>query len=285
MCLSYRGIVRRFAWLLLCLSVIAPSAAADEASEMRKQVVGTMLLTGRLVVAADGAITAHAIDQSGKVPPEVLRHVARYIPRWRVTRTGGGAGEKRFSVRVMAAPRGDGNFALSLVGASIVKNWNTEETIAIDGRLKRPDYPRSHGRAGVTGTVYVLVRLGRDGKVEDLITEQVNLNLVGAPAEVAQARADFAAHTAAAARQWKFRLPKLGSLAGKPFLVARVPVVYSLGRQAPDYGEWEYYVPGPRRVAPWVEWDDMMIAAGEAGVPQLLGEEPLLETPLEPPSG
>lgn len=259
-------------------------AEVVETGDLRNQVVGSMRLTGTLVVGADGAITAYAIDHSEKVPPEVLRHVARYVPRWRVVKSDGGAGNKRFGVRVMATPRGDGLFALSLVGASIMEKQRPEEEIVADGRLKRPSYPRSLGGIGVSGTVYVAAKVGRDGEVEDFVTEQVNLNFVGTPAEVAQARADFAAHTAAAVRQWKFRLPKVGPYAGQPSLVVRVPVGYIIKRLG--YAEWEYYVPGPRRAVPWVQVEDgMALGAGEAGVPQVLGMGPRMETSLEPPAG
>lgn len=257
-------------------------AGVVETGDLRNQVVGSMRLTGTLVVGADGAITAYAIDHSEKVPPEVLRHVARYVPRWRVVNNS--AGNKRFGVRVTATPRGDGLFALSLVGASIMEKQRPEEEIVADGRLKRPSYPRSLGGIGVSGTVYVAVKVGRDGEVEDFVTEQVNLNFVGTPAEVAQARADFAAHTAAAVRQWKFRLPKVGPYAGQLSLVVRVPVDYIIKRLG--YAEWEYYVPGPRRAVPWVQQEDgMALGAGEAGVPQVLGMGPRMETSLEPPAG
>ncbi|WP_163839255.1 hypothetical protein [Pseudoxanthomonas sacheonensis] len=260
------------------------SVGVVETGDLRNQVVGSMRLTGTLAIGADGKITGYAIDHSEKVPPEVLRHVARYVPRWRVVKKDGGAGNKRFSVRVMATPRGDGYFALSLVGASIMEKQRPEEAVVADGRLRRPQYPRSLGHIGVSGTVYVVAKVGRDGEVEDLVTEQVNLNFVGSPAEVAKARADFAAHTAAAVRQWKFRFPKVGPLAGQPYLVVRVPMVYVT--KWPGYAEWEYYVPGPRRAVPWVQQEDgMALGAGEAGVPQVLGMGPRMETSLEPPAG
>lgn len=266
------------------LALAQEPAGVVETGDMRNQVVGSMRLTGTLVVGVDGAITAYAIDHSEKVPPEVLRHVARYVPRWRVIESGG-AGNKRFSVRVMATPRGDGYFALSLVGESIMEKQRPEEAITIDRPRKRPSYPHSLARIGVSGTVYVVVKVGRDGEVEDFVTEQVNLNLVGTPAEVVKAQADFAAHTAAAVRQWKFRWPEAGPNASQPYLSVRVPVDYILNKRL-GYAEWEYYVPGPRRTASWVQQEDgLALGAGEAGVPQILDMGPRIETSLEPPAG
>lgn len=286
--------MKRGGWWVLVLAIgmftVASLASAQEPAgvvetgDLRNQVVGSMRLTGTLVVGADGAITAYKIDHSDKVPPEVLRHVARYVPRWRVVKSDNSAGNKRFGVRVMATPRGGGLFALSLVGASIMERQRPEEGITIDGPRKRPSYPRSLARIGVSGTVYVAVKVRRDGEVEDLVTEQVNLNFVGSPAEVIQARAKFAGHTAAAVRQWKFRFPEAGPYAGQPYLVVRVPMQYITERF--EYAQWEYYVPGPRRAVPWVQQEDgMALGAGEAGVPQVLGMGPRMETSLEPPAG
>lgn len=256
-------------------------AAIEHAERMRGQVVGSMRLSGTLVVAADGAITAYAIDRPEKIPPPVLQHVARHVSHWRVIRPEDHAGEKRFSVRVMATPQGNGDHALSLVGASITRKGKAEEDIAVVSRPRRVQYPRAYREVGVGGTVHVALKVGRDGKVQDLATEQVNLDFVGTPSEVVQARADFAAQTAAALRQWSFRMPVAGPFAGAPYVVTRVSVHYTV-KPALGYGEWEYYIPGPQRAAPWIEQEGLAaIGVGEAGVPQLVGVEPRLEM-LEP---
>lgn len=102
-----------------------PPGAAEIAA-LRKQVVGSMRLTGTLAVGPGGTVTSYAIDHSEKIPPEVLRHVARSVPSWRVVKSGG-EDNKRFAVRVMAIPRGDSNLALSLVNASVNEKQNPEE--------------------------------------------------------------------------------------------------------------------------------------------------------------
>lgn len=275
--------------LLLAAAATAstPTTASGDAdrdvhvARMRAQVVGTMVLTGTLAIAADGGVTGYTIDRADKVPPQVMQHVARYVPHWRVKDAGGIESRKRFGVRVMATPQGDGNFALALVGASIMEPRDPERDIAREGRFMRPEYPRAHAGDGVSGTVYMILRVERDGRVHDLAAEQVDLDFVGAPMEVAQVRADFAAHTAAAARQWRFRLPAAGPLSTEPYLVVRVPVHYSM-KARPAYGAWEYYVPGPRRSVPWATQDSLALGAGDAGALELLGVGPRLETPLQP---
>ena len=279
---SWGSILATAIFIVAELASAQEPVASIEADRMRNQIVGSMRLTGTLAVTEGGTISGYVIDHSEKVPAEVLQHVVRFLPRWRVMGTET-AGNKRFSVRVMATPRGDGYFALSLVGASINEKQHPDEAVVADGRLRKPDYPRALGRIGVSGTVYAAAKIGREGEVQDLVIEQVNLNFIGSPAEVAKARADFAAHTAAAVRQWRFRVPKAGPYLDQPYLVVRVPVDYVAKRRA--YAEWEYYVPGPRRALPWLHDDGMALGAGEAGVPQVVGMGPRIQTSLEPPAG
>ncbi|RYZ73911.1 MAG: hypothetical protein EOP91_03890 [Lysobacteraceae bacterium] len=272
---------------LLCVMILlAATATASEVAALRKQVVASMRLTGTLAIDAEGSVTGYAIDQPGRVPPEVLGHLARNVPRWKLVQApaAGEATSLPFSVRVMAAPREAGLFELSLVGATIRGKRGPGEEVVVRGGLRRPEYPRAVARlAKVTGTVYVVLKVGRRGAVEDLVIEQVNLDFVGEPAQVAQVQAEFAAQAAAAARHWKFKLPVAGALAAEPFLTVRVPVRY-VADMLPRYGQWEYYLPGPRRVAPWMQ-EDIAVGAGEEGVPELLGAGPRLLTPLEPPAG
>lgn len=257
---------------------------AQEIAMVRSHVVGSMRLTGRLTVASDGAVTAYRLDSPHKVPPEVQHHLTKYVPRWRVAAGDEGAGEHRFSVRVMAIPQLPGQYALSLAAASITEASTPGADIAFEGRVSKPRYPRSHGPRKTSGTVYMLVKVARDGTVMDLMAEQVNLDLVGTRADVAQAHADFAATTAAAARRWVFRYPTSGPFADHPFVSVRVPVMYRGDRRL-EYGEWEYYIPGPHRMPPWLREEDITLGAGTPDVPQLLGVGPRILAPLEPPAG
>ena len=240
-----------------------------------------MVLTGTLVVSDDGTITAYAIDRAAEVPAEVLRHIGRSIPDWRVKGADGMPEKVGFSVRVVALPHGSGRHVLSLAGASIRTARDRDQEPTVAGRLKRPEYPRSHVAKGISGEVVMIVKLGRDGGVEDLVAEQVNLDVVGPADEVAQIRADFSAHTAAAARRWKFRMPVKGPLADEPYLSVRVPVTYDT-KPRPGYGQWMYYVPGPRRPMPWTTMDGLALGAHESNSLELVGLGPWLETPMEP---
>ena len=253
--------------------------AAQAGNPMREQVVGAMVLTGTLVVSDDGTITAHAIDRVAEVPPEVLRHLGRSIPHWRVKGADGTHDELRFSVRVVALPQGSERHVLSVAGVSIRMARDRDQEPTVAGRLKRPEYPRSHVAKGIGGEVVMIVKLDRNGSVEDLVAEQVNLDVVGPADEVAQIRADFAAQTAAAARRWKFRMPVKGPLADAPHLSVRVPVTYDT-KPRPGYGQWMYYVPGPRHPMPWMKIDGLAFGAHEADSLELVGVGPRIETSL-----
>ena len=106
---------------------------------------------------------------------------------------------------------------------------------------------------GVRGTVYVVARIGRDGRVEDAVAEQVNLKVVDSDAGMTQWRNSLAKSAALGARKWTFKPPTQGDEVGRPFWLVRVPVDSVLHDEEPvPYGQWEAYIPGPRQSTPWM---------------------------------
>lgn len=123
-------------------------------------------------------------------------------------------------------------------------------------QMRPPTYPELAARSNVSGLVCVVARIGRDGRVEDAFTEQVNLNTVGSEAQMTRFRALFAQSTLATARQWQFAPPTQGPYADEAHWLVRVPVAYTLKRDKPSaYGHWNLYIPGPRQRAPWIDAD------------------------------
>ena len=91
-----------------------------------------------------------------------------------------------------------------------------------------PRYPDEAARSGVAGTVYLLVRVGRDGKVEDVVAEQTNLKVVAKERDMNAFRGMLERASVAAARRWMFAPPKAGPGANEDHWVVRVPVDYRL---------------------------------------------------------
>ena len=104
--------------------------------------------------------------------------------------------------------------------------------------------------------MYLVLRVGRDGAVEDVIAEQVNLRAIGTEVEMTRYREMLAKAAMKATRRWRFNFPTSGEDADKPFMSVRVPVNFvHPGRPEEKVGEWLAYVPGPRQIIPWRDWD------------------------------
>lgn len=263
-------------WLAFaCLLGIACTAGAG-IKEVRQQVEASMLVTGAIIIEPEGAVEKLDIDQRDKLPEAVIGLVEKAAAGWKfepilvdgVARRG----KARMSLRVVANKLPNGDFQVALRGSHF-----GDEAISPEERQQRndsvrsiklqpPAYPGGAARLGAQGTVYLVVKVGRDGTVADVITEQVNLGFVGDERLMQQARDAFSEASLVAARKWTFQPPTEGAAVDAPFWLVRVPVDYKMpGKKAPGYGRWEVYVPGPRQSAPWMQSE-----RGEGGSPDAM---------------
>jgi len=171
------------------------------------------------------------------------------------------------SVRVVARRQGEDSFTVSIREARFSKeapnqNQETSSQFASGPRMGPPRYPRAAALAGVSGTVYLIVRASRDGRVLDAFAEQVDLRVVGSEHALARWRKLMADAALDAARSWVFKA-RTGDDAATDTWVARVPVDFTLGRGDP-YGTWQAYVPGPWQPAPWA---GVQLAGGPGALP------------------
>lgn len=260
-------------WLagLFCL-VLSGVAVASGPDGVRKRVQGSMVLTGTIIVAPDGSVGGYVIDHAEKVEPQAMALVGASIPRWKfepVLRGGHAVMAKaKMSMRVVAKPVGDGNYALSINGTHFGQDVPGQD-ISSKQRL-RPRYPAQAVRARVAGTVYLLLLVGRQGQVEDAAAEQVNLSFVAADPALAHWRTILAKSALAAARKWTFNIPVSGEHRNDAHWIARVPVKYELSlaghSRGDDYGTWQSYVPGPKELVPWVE-DQRLLSGSPDALP------------------
>ncbi|HEY0504296.1 MAG TPA: energy transducer TonB, partial [Lysobacter sp.] len=187
------------------------------------------------------------------------------------------------SVRLVAKPLPDNNFDVRIAAADFGAPGE-DEFVSTGKPLRRPRYPEQAAMSGVRGTVYVIVRVGRDGKVQDAMAEQVNLRVVDTESEMNRWRDMLADATLATARKWTFVPPTKGEEVDAPFWLARVPVDYQMPNdEAPRPGRWEAYIPGPRQSAPWLGGMDTSLGADAVaggGIFPLQGG-PRLLTPLD----
>jgi hypothetical protein len=259
---------------------IAPEA-------VRKQVEVSMLLAGTIDIEPDGSVSGYVLDDRVKVPDYVTSLFDRRVAAWRFEPTMRGgqpvAVRSPMSVRMVARQTAGDGFVISISGASFGGESSDAATdFVTPDRLDPPDYPTAAARMGGEGTVYLVLRVNRNGRVGDLFVEQVNLHTIGTEAEVAKMRELLAKTAIEAAWKWTFHPPTTGQAVREAHWTVRVPLEFDLGgsKKAPGYGTWQAYLPGPRRTAPWAQ-DDASPDAVAAGVIHPVGRGLKLLTPLQ----
>ncbi|MGH8081872.1 MAG: energy transducer TonB [Lysobacter sp.] len=279
--------IKSAAWTMLLLALALPAFAEGKGPRaVRKQVELSMVVTGKVRIDDAGHVQGLEVDRESELPAAVAGLIRGSVTKWEFEplRPGQTAAASPMAVRVVArqAPdEGKDKFTMRIVSASFGETPREEMPNGI--ALQPPVFPASALSARVPATVYLVARVGRDGKVQDIVAEQVNLRAVGSEQQMIGFRKQFADASIATAKRWKFAPPTQGEDAGAADWVVRVPVDFLFDLKRPAYGQWEAYVPGPRQRALWNRFDQ-----GTAGVdafssdrPQLLGRGPRLLTALE----
>ncbi len=278
------------AWLskglvaMLLLAMVAVAGAVPR--HVRAQAEATMVLTGKISINADGGVIDYDIDDEAKVPDYVLVNLAKWVPDWRfkpVLVDGKAVPAKaKMSLRMLARPSGDDKFEVSIAGSS----FGHDDARATDNvrslEMRPPRYPSDVVRQGGQGTAYLLLKVGQQGTVEDVVVERVNLDVYASERQMQRFRDSLAATAAKAAREWTFIPPTTGELAQESSWSVRVPVDFHLGaKKEVAYGQWAAYLPGPYQRAPWLESDESGSDALAGGAVHTMGSGPVLLTPLQ----
>lgn len=252
------------AWTLAWLGCIAStvSVAATGAAtgqNVRKTAEASVLVTGSLEVNPDGTLHGYTLDHPEKLPPVVVEVIGKNIVQWefKLSASAKEVVKSTMSLRVVAKPVADGKFNVFVQGASFGQAEANAATVSYKEH-SAPRYPRLAVEARVSGTVYLLVRVGRDGAVMDVAAEQVNLDQYGTQADMDRFRKILADASIDAATHWTYNLPTKGTSINDPYWVVRVPVNYSLHQMGAldkvhKYGDWDVYIPGPRQTPSWID--------------------------------
>lgn len=277
------------AWAMLAAGA-APAQGGGPGS-VRKQIESSLLVSGKIEIEPDGSVSKVVLDQQEKLPEGVVGFVRDSALQWRFEPVvvDGKVVRARapMNVRVVAKKIEDDQYRIEIRGASF-EDYDplSRENVTSDRKMTPPDYPLAAARAGAGGDVYLLLKVGRDGSVEDAVAEQVNLRVVATENEMRKFRKVLADSSIAAARKWKFRPPSEGAHLADPFWVVRVPVSFRLGNESgiDQYGRWTSYVPGPREQVPWRSQKDRAEFSPDAlvngGVYMADSHGPRLLTPL-----
>ncbi len=229
-----------------------------------------MLVTGTIVVAPDGSVSSYMVDHPEKLPSGVLEIIGNTLPRWKfkpVLRDGQAVAAKAtMSLRIVARELTGKNFAVSVQSASFGTEAPGESITYLNH--PSPKYPYDAVDSRVSGTVYMLMKVGRQGTVIDVAAEQVNLRVQGPPELMKRWRDDLAKASLATVKKWTFKLPTSGAQVDYPYWYARVPINFTVSPidhpSTEVYGHWVGYVPGPREVIPWLDQTHLALGSADA---------------------
>jgi len=248
---------------LLALAFLAgatPTADAQSARQARQAVEASMLVTGHVDIDRAGKVSGHAFDHPEKLPEHVVALIERAIPalRFEPVLVGGvpALARAKMSVRLVATPVGDaaGNMHVRIASAHFGEEYSDSDRSSVRrSDLRPPRYPMNVAQIGGKGTVYLLVKVGRDGKPQDVVAEQVNLTALGNTRQMQMIR-NALSKTAIdnALKYWAFTPPEQGEEMQRDYWVVRVPVDFRLGDDRETaYGQWSAYHPGERNTPEW----------------------------------
>lgn len=257
-------------FVLMAGALITSSLQAKDATTVAE---ASMLVTGNVELNTDGSVHGYTLDQQDKLPDAVVDLIQRNVPTWRFTFSSPPSSmpKETMSLRVVAKNVDEHHTTLSLTAVQLDDAAGTpsDHVHSID-RKPVPVFPEFSLKDRISGSVYLLVKVGRDGKVMDIATEQVNLRKAFEQTNMERYRKDLADAAEKAVRQWTFAIPTTGQSAQAPFWLLRIPVNFHIANgnydlnSGYDYGSWEIYIPGPRNSVPWLSDKRLLAEAPDA---------------------
>ena len=245
--------------LLLAMPALSGSRGA---TAVRKQAESSLQVSGTNTIGKDGSVIAHTLDPEAPLGDALTAFVGKAVAGWRfqpVLVDGAPVNAKVPMHLRLVAKRAEGDQVSVAIASSYFGSTDavpkTDNPAGI--KLSPPQFPKNALRMGGQGTVYLVVAVGRDGKVANVAAEQVNLRVAGTANEMDSLRDQFTMAALRVARGWSFAVPTTGEGADDDSWLVRVPVEFVLGRPSDrrrNEGGWDTYIPGPRNTdMPWAQ--------------------------------
>lgn len=286
----------RLALGAVMMSMMAIAVAAGPGA-VRKQAESSLLVTGKVEIDIEGKVTKVDIDQPDKLGDGIVDLVQRQSGNWRFEpvvvdgRTARARAPMTLRLVAKKAEEKKDSYAVEIRSASFGSDDASADAAIKSVNQQPPRYPRDAVQSGVSGTVFLVLRVGADGAVDDAIAEQTNLRVAGSERDMDRFRKMLEQASLAAAKSWRFAVQdqRPNATSAGDYRV-RVPVDYSLvdnrgdADQRRGYGRWETYIPGPRRPIPWIDRNGLMAGDADAvadGSLQVIGSGLRLLTPLD----
>ncbi|WP_225043386.1 hypothetical protein [Xanthomonas campestris] len=280
--------------LVAMLGMLSIGQVAARTSEAAEQVEASMNVAGELTLTPDGTVTAVTLINEDSLPPAVRSRIRQSIAGWRfdpVTDSGTALPTTLPMRLLLVAKPGEKNQYLVSIRSAHFGGEASDGSSVRAKDMTPPSYPKAAFQDGATGIVYLLLKIGRDGKVADLVAEQVNLTVSIPAAKRERVRKMLADASIAKARTWTFDPPSDGPERAAPYWTMRVPVSFDITDSIRDLrkrqASWRSYLPGPRQSAPWSEQGvlasatDSPDALPDSGLFSVRGEGVRLLTPLQ----
>ena len=241
--------------VVLLLALLPFAAGAVDRAEFLRKVESSMLVKGTIETDAEGSVSSVLLDKPEKFPPGLVDFVQKQVMAWKFEPVLVDGQPRRarssMSLRVVARALDEDKYTISIRNASFGGEAPKEGEVVSRSKIAPPRYPEQVLRSGAQGSVYVVAKIAKDGRVSDAVIEQVNLRTIGTEKEMATWRAALSDATLKAVRDWKYSPPTTGELADDEYWLVRVPVDFKMDNRKFAYGKWEMYIPGPRQTLPW----------------------------------
>lgn len=257
------------AWIVALVIASMPSVAgAVTASEARRQLEHSLLVKGEIETDAQGEVSSVTVEKPEKFPPGLVDYVTQQASRWKFepVLVDGKPMRARsaMSLLVVATKLPDKQVSIGIRNASFGRQMPRQGEYVSPLDMKAPVYPRGLAAKGVSGTVYVLLKIGRDGSVQDAAVEKVNLRVLAKEHVMESWRAALSESALETLRTWRFAIPASGRHADDQAWLVWAPVDFGLyndngkrvdanGNLTTDsYGKWKTYVRGPSQPIRWL---------------------------------
>lgn len=279
--------------LLAAFAGVLLSCSSIHAEVIDTVAQASMLVEGTAVLNPDGSVASYTLKQQEKLPSPVTALIAQSLPSWKFQFTSAQSTptQENMWLRILATDVDRTHTTVSIASAHFERADQPGNEIIRLATQARVATPSMALQAGVPGTVYVLARVGRDGKVQEAAVEQVNLHRYAEKSLMAAYRMDLARVSIASIKKWTFEVPTAGSSAQEPYWYVRAAFEFRIASDLNDpshgggYGKWEFYVPGPRENIPWLRDRKLLAEAPDAtpeGRTHTLGSDAELVTQLAP---
>jgi hypothetical protein len=263
--------LRLFATLLCLGAALSAHAGKRDDDAIRRQAESSLFVSGEIVIAADGTVLGHTLDEAHKLPKGIVDLTAKLASKWTfepVPLADAQATRSRMSLLYVIKPLDDDRHTLELRSASFEADLPPEARMSVARRGRMPAYPQVLVTNRIGATVYLHVQVGRDGKVMNIDASHVNLRAIGSEKNMALWRDAFSKLSIQAVRGWTFKPPTTGPDVDAPHWIGTLPVMFIAdGVPEPQPGKWEAYIPGPRKVIPWLDGTGLTADQADALAP------------------